>query len=168
MRLRALVAVGTGVAGALLAHALDEAALLPGVHEAANVRAGMGMPVTGMWLGLAAALSWLAANYGAVRVGAPASLLVAAVPELVGRHDPGAVVEPGAIAAAMLQWLLLVAVVVAVVVASRSALTALTPLYGAISWPASVGPRLLARSRVVDRRGRPRAPPEVPLSAHFV
>jgi hypothetical protein len=168
MRLRGFVAVGAGVAGATLAHALDQAGLLPGVREAANVRSGMSGSVTVLWLGLAAMLSWLAGRFGPVRVGAPASLLIAAIPELVGRHDLGAVVEPGAIAGAMLQWLLLLVVVAAVVVASRSALTVLVPSYGAISWPASVGPRPRARTYVVDRRGRPRAPPKLPLPVHVV
>lgn len=168
MRMRGLVAVGAGVAGAALAHALDAAGLLPGVHEAANVRGGMGAPATALWLALAAALSWIAARNGPIRVGAPASLLVAGVPELVGRHDLGAVVEPGAIAGAAVQWLLLLAVVTAVVVAGRAPLSVLVPSFAAITWPAPTGRVPRPRGQVVDRRGRPRAPPVLPLSVRSV
>jgi hypothetical protein len=128
----------------------------------------MSASVTVLWLGLAASLSWLAGRFGAVRIGAPASMLVAALPELIGRHDLGAVAEPGAIAGALLQWLLLAAVVAVVVVATRNALTVLAPSYGAVTWPASVGPRRRARTYVVDRRGRPRAPPQLPLPVHVI
>ena len=167
MRLRGFVAVGAGVAGAVLAHALDEAGLLPGVREAAHVRGGMSGSVTALWLALAAASSWLAGRFGAIRVGAPASLLIAALPELVGRHDLGAVMDPGAVAGAMVQWLLLLAVVAAVVLASRGALVVLVPSLTAVSWPTPAGGRAREGSHLVDRRCRPRAPPDVPLSAHF-
>ena len=167
MRLRGFVAVGAGVAGALLAHALDEAGMLPGVHEAAGVRGGMSASVTALWLGMTAALSWSSGRFGAIRVGAPSSLLIAAVPELVGRHDLGAVVDPGALSGAMLQWLLLLVVVAAVVVASRGAFVVLAPSFPTLSWAAPTGRRTRASSHVVDRRSRPRAPPALPLSVHF-
>lgn len=168
MRLRGFVAVGAGVAGAVLAHALDEAGLLPGVREAAHVRGGMSGSVTALWLALAAASSWSAGRFGAIRVGAPASLLIAALPELVGRHDLGAIVDPGALAGAMLQWLLLLAVVAAVVVASRGALAVFALTFHAVSWPAPIERRTRESSHVVDRRSRPRAPPAGPLSVQFV
>jgi len=167
MRLRELVAVGAGVAGAALAHVLDEAGLLPGVHEAASVRSGMTAGNTLLWLALAAGLAGLAARRGPIRIGAPASLLIAGAPEVLGRHDLGAVFEPGAIAGALVQWLLLLAVVAAVVITSRGALVVLTPSYAVIEWPAAAGPRQQARSFVVARRGRPRAPPDLPLSVHI-
>ena len=168
MRLRGAVAVGAGVAGAALAHALDRAGLLPGVHEAANIRAGMSPSVAIGWLALAAALSWLAAKRGPIRIGAPASLLIAAMPELIGRHDIGAIVEPGALAGALLQWLLLLAVAAVIVIASRTQFVVLVPSYGAIGWPAPGGSRTWARSRLLDHRGRPRAPPGSHLSVHFI
>ena len=168
MRLSGVVAVGVGVAGAALAHALDVAGLLPGVHETANVRGGLSAPVTVGWLGLAAALSLLAAKRGVVRVGAPASLLVAALPELIGRHDIGALVEPGAVAGALLQWLLLLAVAAAVVVATRGTFVVLAPSFGTIAWLTPTASQERARSHVLDHRGRPRAPPRASLSAHFI
>lgn len=168
MRLRGVVAVGAGVAGAALAHVLDVAGLLPGVHEAANIRGGMSVPVTVGWLGIAAGLSLLAAKRGLVRVGAPASLFVAALPELMGRHDIGAVVEPGAVAGALLQWLLLLAVAAVVVVATRGAFVVLAPSFGTIAWLTPTASQERARSHALDHRGRPRAPPRAYLSAHFI
>lgn len=166
MRVRGLVAAGAGAAGAALSHALDGAGLLPGVHEAVHVRDGMSVTLTFSWLAVAAALAWLAARRGPIRIGAPASLLVAAVPELVGRHDLGAVLEPGAIAGAALQWLLLLAVVAVLVVASRSSFVVLAPSHGAIAWPAPPETRHESLSHVVGTRGRPRAPPDLHLSFH--
>jgi len=163
MRPREVVAAGAGVAGVALAHALDVAGLLPGVHEAASVRLAMSPALTVGWLALAAVLGWSAGRRGPVRVGMPAALVVSAVPELVGRHDVGALVEPGAIAGALVQWLLLVAVVAAVVLASRTFFTAHVPAYGAVAWPSPIGLRRQARSVTVARRGRPRAPPRAPL-----
>lgn len=168
MHMRGVVAVAAGVAGAALAHALDEAGLLPGVHEAANVRGGMSVSVTVIWLGLAATLSWVASKRGLVRLGAPASLLIAAIPELVGRHDIGAIVEPGAIAGALVQWLLLVAVAAVVVMAGRGTLVVLAPSFGAVAWPAPPVSLAPARGHVVDHRGRPRAPPGSSLISPFI
>lgn len=168
MRLRGVVAVGAGIAGAAFAHVLDEAGLLPGVHEAVNVRASMSPAVTLGWLALAGALGWLAAQRGPIRIGAPAALLVSAVPELVGRHDIGAVVEPGAIAGALVQWLLLLVVVAVVVVASRCSFVVLVPSYGATVWPSPSDSAQQEHAHVIDRRGRPRGPPDLHLSVPVI
>jgi hypothetical protein len=165
MRTRGVAAAVAGIVGAAGSHALDAAGLLPGVHEAPEVRGGMGPGATLAWLALAGTLAWLAARTRPALVGGSAALVVSAVPELVGRHDIGAIAEPGAMAGALVQWLLLLAVVaIAVVVDRWIAVVAPSAYIDVPSQPAEVcasgDP-----TRVVDRRGRPRAPPSVHLPA---
>jgi hypothetical protein len=162
MRTRDLAAMAAGVVGAATSHAFDAAGLLPGVHETEAVRTAMGPVVTVIWLGLAGGLAWVATRTRPALVGGSSALVVSAIPELVGRHDPGAIGEPGAVAGALMQWLLLMAVVAVLVVVDRSLAALVVPSsYRIFFWPqpavgAGRGPR-----RVVDRRGRPRAPPVV-------
>jgi len=162
MRARDVAAVVAGIAGAATAHAFDASGLLPGVHETEAVRTAMGPAATVAWLMLAGGLAWLAVRTKPALVGGTSALVVAAIPELVGRHDPGAIGEPGAMAGALMQWLLLMAVVVIVVVVDRSLAALVTPsAYRIFFWqPAPVGADRQP-TRLVDRRGRPRAPPAV-------
>jgi len=162
MRARDVAAVVAGMLGAAATHALDSAGLLPGVHETEAVRTAMGPTATVVWLMLAGALAWLAVRTRPALVGGASALVVAAIPELVGRHDPGAIGEPGAIAGALMQWLLLMAVVAIAVVVDRSlSAGAAQSSYRISFWqPASVG-ATRPPSGIVDRRGRPRAPPAV-------
>jgi hypothetical protein len=141
------VAAAASVPAALLAHALDASGRLPFVHESGDVRGAMGPLAVVLWLGLTALVVGLAAasRWPAV-VGAPASLASAGLPELIGRHDAGAVFEPGAMLGAVVQWLLLLVVVGLAVVASR--VLRLTPLVAA-------GPLVRV---VAARPGRSKAP----------
>src|SRR4051812_8787833 len=109
MRMRGIAAVVAGIVGAATAHALDKAGLLPGVHESAAVREAMGPTLTVGWLALAGVMAWVAARTRPALVGGASALVLAAMPEVIGRQDPEAFVEPGAIAGALLQWLLLLA-----------------------------------------------------------
>ena len=164
MRTREVAAVVAGMVGAETTHALDSAGLLPGIHEATGVRTAMGPMATIAWLALAGALAWLAARTRPAVVGGSAALVVSAIPELVGRHDPGAIAEPGAIAGALVQWLLLLAVIAVVVVVDRSLSVSTTASpYLFISWHPSAIDTYRYLTRLVDRRGRPRAPPAVCL-----
>lgn len=163
MRTRGIAAAAAGIVGAATAHALDVAGLLPGIHETSDVRSGLGPLATVGWLALAGGLAWVAARTRPALVGGTCALVVAAIPELVGRHDIGAVAEPGAIAGALLQWLLLLAVVAVAVVLARS-FVARAPSYVDRPWhPAPVYVPDV-RNRLVPRRGRPRAPPHRFLS----
>ena len=167
MRARDVAAVVAGFAGAATTHAFDASGLLPGVQETEAVRTAMGPAATVVWLMFAGGLAWLAVRTRPALVGGTSALVVAAIPELVGRHDPGAIGEPGAMAGALMQWLLLMAVVVIVVVVDRSLAALVTPsAYRIYFWqPAPVGADHQP-TRLVDRRGRPRAPPAVlPLPA---
>jgi hypothetical protein len=163
MRMRGVCAAAAGVVGAATAHALDVAGLLPGVHETAQVRAAMDPLATVAWLALAGALAWLAARTRPVLVGGASALIVSGIPELVGRHDPGAVAEPGAIAGALLQWVLLLAVVAVAMLLARS-LTVRAPSYADLPWQPSMLHASAVVSRLLPRRGRPRAPPSPFLS----
>ncbi len=166
MRTREVAAVAAGIVGAATSRALDAAGLLPGVHEAGAVRTAMGPAETLLWLVLAGGLAWLAVRTKPALVGAGSALLVSAIPELVGRHDLGAVGEPGAMAGAMVQWLLLLAVVAVALVVDRSLSACVAPATYRVGWltPSSNTPHSF--TRLVDRRGRPRAPPRVlPLPA---
>jgi hypothetical protein len=163
MRMRGLAAVVVGIVGAAGTHALDAAGLLPGVHETADVRTAMGPVATVVWLALAGALAWLAARTRPAIVGGSAALVVSAIPELLGRHDIGAVVEPGAMSGALVQWLLLLAVVAIAVVVDRWLAVHPPSSYLALPWQQSIVGRSRNVSRLVDRRGRPRAPPVVVL-----
>jgi hypothetical protein len=163
MRARDVAAAVAGVVGAASTHALDEAGLLPGVHESEAVRTAMGPAVTVIWLMLAGGLAWLAVRTRPALVGGSSALIVSAIPELVGRHDPGAIGEPGAVAGALMQWLLLMAVVAVAVIVDRSpAELAVPSSYRILFWQPAPAGADGNPTRIVDRRGRPRAPPTVP------
>src|SRR4051812_3197771 len=95
---------------AAMAHALDATGSLPFVHETADVRSAMSPAQVVVWLALAAGIGAIAASTRLLLVGVPGALLVSATPELIGRGDPGAIAEPGAILGALVQVLLLFAV----------------------------------------------------------
>lgn len=163
MRVREVAAAVAGIVGAAATHALDAAGLLPGVHETEEVRTAMGPTVTVGWLLLAGALAWLAVRTKPVLMGGTSALVVAGIPELIGRHDPGAIGEPGAVAGALMQWLLLLAVVAVAVIADRSlSLRRVRPAHVRVLSQPSVLDDDHNVTRLVDRRGRPRAPPPVP------
>lgn len=119
MHLRGAVAAVAGTCAALTAHALDVSGRLPFVHEAAGIRTAMSPAQVMGWLFLAAAVSALAATTRVLLVGVPGALLVSAAPELVGRHDVGAIAEPGAMLGALVQVLLLLAVVAVALLLER-------------------------------------------------
>src|SRR3954468_11483016 len=124
---RRVVAAVAGVAGAVVAHALDVTGLLPFVHESAEVRNAMSPVATLTWLLLAAALTAFTAKRPGT-AGAGAALGIGGLPEVGGRHDPGAMFEPAAMAGALLQWLLLVLVLsVAYAVHTRLTTTPAAP-----------------------------------------
>jgi hypothetical protein len=125
----------------------------------------MGPVATVAWLALAAALAWLAARTRPALVGGGAALLVSAIPELIGRHDLGAIAEPGAMAGALVQWLLLLAVVAVAVVVDRWLAVRGPSSYPELPWQHAGVVMLSKVTRLVDRRGRPRAPPAVLLPA---
>ena len=159
MHLRGAVAATAGLCAAATGHALDVAGRLPWVHESEGVRTAM-TPVQVLgWLALAAGLSALAARTRPWLVGAPAALVVSGTPELIGRHDPGALTEPTAILGALLQLLLVVCVVaLAVAFERRVVLLLVRP----VAWPSqSRHPRTpeSLRAFVVDRTAAPRGPP---------
>jgi hypothetical protein len=116
MRTRGLVAAVVGATGAGLARVLDVTGRLPGVHESEAVRGGMGPGLTLAWLLLAAVLAGLVGVTRKAWVGVAVCVFVSGVPELVTRHDPEAMGEPGALMGALVQLLLLL-VVLALVVA---------------------------------------------------
>lgn len=161
---RGLLPAAAAVAGAAVAHLLDVAGLLPGVHEAAEVRGAMGPAATLCWLGLAALLGVVAARTRPGLVGGPAALAVSAVPELVGRHDPGAVGEPGALAGALLQWLLLLVVVALAVAVERRLHRPPPPRVPGLPVVPPVPFRAGRPCGPVACPGRPRAPPARPLA----
>jgi hypothetical protein len=159
MRSRRVVAAVAGVTGAVIAHALDVAGLLPFVHESVEVRTGMGAAATIGWLALAAVLAALTARRPAT-AGAVAALVIGGLPELAGRHDPGAMFEPSAMAGALLQWLLLV-LVLSIAYAVHTRLTTSEPSPTAL--PTLRLTTSLRRrrhfGRTTGRSGRTRAPP---------
>ena len=160
MRTRGVCAAVAGVVGAAVVHALDEAGLLPGVHESIAVRDAMTPLLTVGWLALAGSLGWLAARTRPVPVGGAGALVVAAIPELAGRTDPGAFVEPAALAGAALQWLLLMAVLGALVLTDRQLAAApLLPARLPSAWLPRTPARHRSRSHLLAPAGRPRAPP---------
>jgi hypothetical protein len=154
------LAAAVGVAAAAAGHALDRAGQLPFVHEQADVRTAMSPAMIGSWLLLAGLLSALAAASRPLLVGAPAALLVSAVPELVGRHDLGAVLEPGAIAGALVQWLLIAVVVAVALLAERQlGQRPATPVAVAAVWSASSWHLVVPRPLLVIGESRSRSPP---------
>jgi hypothetical protein len=147
VHLRGPVAATAGVCAAVTGHALDVTGRLPFVHEAVAVRTSMSVTQVVLWLLGAAVVSAAAACTRVLVVGVPGALLVSGTPELLGRHDPGAVFEPGALLGAVVQVLLVVAVVAVAMVLQRR-LEVLRH------------PRLI---RAVDRRVSPSRPPLVPV-----
>jgi len=159
VHLRGVVAATAGVCAAVVAHALDETGRLPFVHEAVDVRTAMSPAQVVTWLIAAAAISALAATTRVLLVGVPGALLISAAPELIGRGDPGAIGEPGAILGALLQVLLLLAVVALALVLERR-LRVFRP--HPLSRPAHEAlPVALDRvvHLLVDGMAAPRAPP---------
>jgi len=156
--------IAASVPAALLAHALDVSGRLPFVHEAGDVRGAMGPLAVALWLALTAVVVGLAAaSRWPAMLAAPASLASAGLPELIGRHDLGAALEPGAMLGALLQWTLRLVVLALAVVASR--VLRLTPLIAGA--PLARMPALPSRPDrspyVVARWGlRSRAPPPCP------
>ena len=160
--MRGVLAAAAGVTGAGCAHLLDRLGALPGVHETEAVRAGMGPVAAAGWLVAAAALAWLAASTRPALVGAPAALAVAGIPELVGRGDAGAVLEPGALAGAAVQWLLLLALLALVVVLERHLGAWPGPGRAVrLRLPAPARPAGRVAGHTGPRRVRPRGPPAV-------
>src|SRR4051812_12969613 len=165
---RRVVAAVAGVAGAAVAHALDVTGLLPFVHESAEVRNAMSPVATVTWLLLAAALTAFTAKRPAT-AGAAAALVIGGLPELAGRHDPGAMFEPAALAGALLQWLLLV-LVLSVAYAVHTRLTTSAPAPTAVPvlrLPTSLRPRRPS-CHAARRSGRTRAPPASRVTSRSV
>src|SRR3954470_12532539 len=168
MSSRRVVAAVAGVAGAVVAHALDATGLLPFVHESAEVRNAMSPVATVTWLLLAAALTAVTRKRPAT-AGAAAALVIGGLPELAGRHDPGAMFEPAAMAGALLQWLLLV-LVLSVAYAVHTRLTTTQPsrlVVPALRLTTSRPPRNL-RCHLTGRSGRTRAPPAARITSWTV
>src|SRR3954447_3475455 len=159
VHLRGAVAAAAGMCAAAMAHALDVTGSLPFVHETADVRSAMSPAQFVVWLSLAAGIGAVAASTRLLLVGVPGALLVSATPELIGRGDPGAIAEPGAILGAVVQVLLLLAVVAMALALERrlclvehKLLTCPVPAPRHLSVQPVVHP-------VVDPIAAPRAPP---------
>lgn len=156
-------AAAASVPAALLAHLLDVTGRLPMVHESVGVRAAMGPLAVVAWLLLTALLVALAAATRPVLFGALAAMVSAGLPELLGRHDIGAVFEPGAVAGALVQWLLLLTVIGLALVTGR--LLRLSPVEPSPrpQWLLAVPtPRLAVPACRPPWRLRSRAPPACP------
>jgi hypothetical protein len=154
-----VVAATASACAAAAAHALDVTGRLPFVHEAVDVRAAMSPAQVVGWLAAAAAISALAATTRVLVVGVPGAVLISAAPELIGRRDPGAIAEPGALLGALVQVLLLLAVVaVALVLERRLALLRPEPLPRLSHAARHVSPPAVVRL-VVDGIAAPRGPP---------
>jgi hypothetical protein len=157
-------AAAASVPAALVAHALDASGRLPFVHESADVRTAMGPLAVIVWLALTALVVGLAAaSPRPALLGAPASLASAGLPELLGRHDFGALFEPGAMLGAALQWLLLLVVLALAMIARR--VLRISPLVPSPPVRATaVALRAPARPALVAPRWRlrSRAPPACP------
>jgi hypothetical protein len=153
------VAAAAAVCAAVTAHALDVAGQLPFVHETVAVRTAMSPAQVAGWLLLAATVGAVAASTRVVLVGVPGAVLVSGVPELLGRHDPGAVFEPGALLGALVQVLLLLAVVAMALVLQRRVGVLKRVL---VAWPVDEQPQWCRTSpafAVPDNIAAPRAPP---------
>ena len=164
MHLRAVVAATAGLGAAATAHALDVTGRLPFVHEAVSVRAAMSPVEVAGWLFVAAAVSAIAVCTRVALVGVPGAVVVSGTPELIGRHDPGALLEPGALTGALVQVLLLLTVVAVALLLQRR----LTVLH-----PTRIRPRRHSAPQhhlqtfaqtTVDRTASPRAPPLLGVS----
>lgn len=159
-----MTAAVASVPAALVAHALDASGRLPFVHESGEVRGAMGTGAVASWLALTAIVVGVAAaSRRPALLGAPAALASAGLPELIGRHDPGALFEPGAIVGALLQWVLLLVVLALAMVARR--VLHLSPLVprAPLRPTSASSPRLTTRPDYPPRwRLRSRAPPACP------
>src|SRR3954453_24007027 len=159
VHLRGAVAAAAGMCAAAMAHALDATGSLLFVHETADVRSATSTAQVVVWLALAAGIGAVAASTRLLLVGVPGALLVSATPELIGPGDSGSVSEPGAILGALVQVLLLVAVV-AMALALERRLSHVQPEL--LRCPAHL-PRHLSTQPVVhlmvDGIPAPRAPP---------
>jgi hypothetical protein len=166
VRIRSALAASVGIGAAALAHWLDASGRLPFVHEEAAIRQGMSGAQVVCWLALAAGLAAVAASRPFL-VGIPSAVAVAAIPELLVRPDPGAVLEPAALTGALVQ-LLLIATVAALAVAIERrarAFSALTPFAPQRAVPgASLHDR--RPSYEADTVRRPRAPPHLFCPVH--
>jgi hypothetical protein len=162
-RLGGRVAACAGALGVAAGRALDAAGALPGVHEAARVRAGVPLAVTVVLVLAGALVGRLAARrpqpWRAVPAGAAVAVLLAGAPELVARHDVGAVAEPAALAGALVQALpVVLALLLAALLAATPAAArppALPPTRYDVSAPAVQ--RVPAATAVALLH--PRAPP---------
>lgn len=164
VHLRAVVAASAGVCAAATAHALDVTGRLPFVHEAVAVRTSMSPAEVALWLLVAAAVSAVAACTRVVLVGVPGALLVSGAPELLGRHDPGAVFEPGALMGAVVQLLLILAVAaVALLLQRRLAVLRPTAVIDVVDGRPQPSPQEVC-SPVVDEIAAPRGPPALVVS----
>ena len=164
MHLRAVVAATAGLGAAATAHALDVTGRLPFVHEAVSVRAAMSPVEVAAWLFVAAAVSAIAVCTRVALVGIPGAVLVSGTPELLGRHDPGALFEPGAMTGALVQVLLLLTIVAVALLLQRR-LTVLHPTR--IRGRHHSAPRHQLQTfaqATVDRTASPRAPPLLGVS----
>lgn len=160
MRTRAWVAAVAGGAGAVTAHWLDVAGRLPFVHESGAIRSGMTPLQVLLWLLVAAGACALASTRVAA-LGAPVAVVVSATPELLARHDLGAVTEPGAIVGAALQLPVLVAVVtLALILERRVPVVTVRPL-PAVAASRVAGVLSPLSSLLVRSGAAPRAPPGV-------
>jgi hypothetical protein len=161
VRVRGVVAAGAGIAVAVAGHTLDARSALPFVHEAASVRLGLAPWQVALWLAATGVLAAVAATTRLIAVGVPVAVVVSAAPELIARHDPGAIAEPSAVLGATLQLLLFAAVVALSAVLERRAPRLSPPL---VRRPVHRRP-LPMRSRswcvLVDTTAVPRAPPVV-------
>jgi hypothetical protein len=159
MRTRGLAAAVVGATGAGVARVLDVTGRLPGVHESEAVRTGMGPGLTVAWLVLAAGLAWVVGVTRKAWAGVAACVFVSGIPELVTRHDPEAMGEPGALMGALVQLLLLLVVLALVVVVGVGlGGTAARPTW---RWHRAPLPQFVSCLRTVARRldATPRGPP---------
>lgn len=161
MRTRGNLAAVAGASAAAVAHALDGAGLLPFVHESAAVRHGLTPLQLAVWLFAAAGASAFAAGHRVQVTGPPLALAVAAAPELLARHDLGAVTEPAALVGAALQLLVVASVVaLALLLDERPPPLSLQALC-APRLPATRPRRPTRPSYSVRNDSAPRAPPLV-------
>jgi hypothetical protein len=164
VHLRAVVAATAGVCAAATAHALDVTGRLPFVHEDVAVRTSMSPAQVAAWLLMAAAVSAVAACTRVLIVGVPGALVISGTPELLGRHDPGAVFEPGALMGAVVQLLLiLVVAALALLLQRRLAVLGARAVIGAVNRRAQPSPEEVC-SPVVDEIAAPRGPPALVVS----
>ena len=159
MHLRGVVAAAAGVGAAAAAHALDQTGRLPFVHEAVDVRTAMTPAQVVVWLLAAAAVSALAASTRVLLVGVPGAVLISATPELIGRGDPGAIAEPGALLGALVQVLLLAAIVAMALVLQQRLARLRRPELACASIAVRPARRVVVLRLLVDATAAPRGPP---------